>query len=186
MSTTKTSVELLKILKLVLVDKLKQTTLTVAKDVKLQVEFNPLEVSEYRLIGYENRIMNEEDFTDDTKDAGEVGAAHQVTVCYELKMSANELAVDPLITLKFAYKNPGEPISIYDEYKLGEEIVKYETSEDMKFIGAVIEACMLLHNSEYAGELTINTVLNKLDSLDLSDYPDRAEFRELVRMLAEK
>ena len=162
------------------------TLYTVAEDVKLQITFNSEKIESYRLIGYENRVMSNEDFNDDTKDAGEVGAAHQVTVCYELKMSANELAVDPLITLKFAYKNPGEPISIYDEYKLGEEIVKYETSEDMKFIGAVIEACMLLHNSEYAGELTINTVLNKLDSLDLSDYPDRAEFRELVRMLAEK
>ena len=68
----------------VLVDEINATLVTIAKDVKIQIEFNPLQVSAYRLIGYENRLLRKEDFNDDTKDAGEIGAGHTVTALYEI------------------------------------------------------------------------------------------------------
>ena len=110
----------------VLVDEINSTLITIAKDVKIQIEFNPLQVSAYRLIGYENRLLRQEDFNDDTKDAGEIGAGHTVTVFYEIVPAGRGLSipgVDPLkyqtpmgttevaqsgelLTLKLRYKQP--------------------------------------------------------------------------------
>ena len=109
------------------------TLYTVAEDVKLQLTFAPDKVQSYRLVGYENRMLNKEDFEDDTKDAGEVGASHQVTVCYEIKLheaqSDNE---SPILTLAVRYKNPGQSISRLNEYPMGFEICKQEYSEDIR------------------------------------------------------
>ena len=165
------------------------TLYTVAEDVKLQIEFNSQLVESYRLVGYENRILNKEDFEDDTKDAGEVGSSHQVTVCYEIKLAplvndSTEVSSLSLMTLRVRYKNLGEPISLLNEYPMGYDIIDAEADEDMRFISAVIETCMILHKSEHLGEITIESIIEELESLNLTSYPERAEFLELLKKLA--
>lgn len=161
------------------------TLYTVANDVKLQIEFDPEYVDSYRLIGYDNRILDKEDFEDDTKDAGEVGASHQVTVCYEIKLKEDKNeSIDNYLTLRVRYKNPGQPLSLLNEYGIGEKEMTASGSEDARFIASVIELASLLHNPSYNGDITIQGILETLDSLNLTD-PYKIEFRELVRKLAQ-
>ena len=163
------------------------TLYTVAEDVKLQLEFNPELVASYRLVGYENRVMANEDFNNDAKDAGEVGASHQVTVCYEIRLAAYEndkSPVSPFVTLRVRHKNPGDPLSHLNEYYVTN--LESSASEDEKFLCAVIEACMILHNSEYIGDITLDDIAEALDALDLSEYPERAEFRALIKTLVSR
>lgn len=159
------------------------TLYTVAEDVKLQIEFNSEAIKSYRLIGYENRVMDNEDFENDKKDAGEVGASHQVTVCYEIKLGQQTPGADTIMTLRVRYKNPGESLSLLNEYKLGDEIINAEPTADTRFITAVIETCMLLHGSEYADDITLDGILEDLDALILEDSY-KEEFREIIRNLA--
>ena len=160
------------------------TLYTVANDVKMQITFDPAFVASYRLIGYENRILNTEDFEDDKKDAGEVGAEHQVTVCYELCLAegARE-ATAPWMKLAVRYKSPGESMSNLNEYDLGKELLRESASEDIKFLTCVIETVMILHNSKYKGDLTLAGVLEDLNALDLTKYPERKEFKALIQKL---
>ena len=162
---------------------------TVAKDVKMQITFDKTYVAAYRLIGYENRLLNEEDFTDDTKDAGEVGAGHQVTVCYELRL-ADGAKVEGANWLELAvnYKLPDENTSVLPNlYNIGYADYVKTPDADRTFMIAVIETCMLLHNSNYlpAG-FDLDSVLHSLNALDLSDHPERAEFRSLLAKLNTK
>lgn len=162
---------------------------TVAKDVKMQITFDKTYVAAYRLIGYENRLLNEEDFTDDTKDAGEVGAGHQVTVCYELRL-ADGAKVEGADWLELAvnYKLPDENTSVLPNlYNIGYADYVKTPDADRTFMIAVIETCMLLHNSNYlpAG-FDLDSVLHSLNALDLSDHPERAEFRSLLAKLNTK
>ena len=168
------------------------TLYTVAEDVKLQVDFNSARVESYRLIGYENRLLANEDFENDQKDAGEVGASHQVTVCYEIKLrepsadgEMDDMSLSPLMTLRFRYKNPGEPISNLNEYGIGPDQISNEMSDDMKFITSVIETCMILRSSKYIGDITIEDVMQTLSSLELED-PYKAEFYEILQTLVGK
>ncbi len=165
------------------------TLYTVAEDVKLQLTFNQDLVESYRLIGYENRLLNQEDFEDDTKDAGEVGAGHQVTVCYELCMK--EIAVadgeqqapsTALATLAVRYKNPGEPISLLNEYPIDTALFA-EADADTQFIACVIRTCMILRSSQYVGDDTPAAIVEDLRAMDLSASPDRAEFLALLEKL---
>ena len=162
---------------------------TVAKDVKMQITFDKNYVSAYRLIGYENRILNEEDFTDDTKDAGEVGAGHQVTVCYELTLTEGA-KTDGANWLELAvnYKLPEDTASVFPNlYNIGYADYVTTPDADRAFMIAVIETCMLLHNSDYLPEgFDLGNILHSLNALDLSDYPERAEFRELLTKLKTK
>ena len=162
---------------------------TVAKDVKMQITFDKSYVASYRLIGYENRILNEEDFTDDTKDAGEVGAGHQVTVCYELRL-ADGAKTDGAQWLELAvnYKHPDENTSVLPNlYNIGYADYIKIPDADRIFMIAVIETCMVLHDSEYLPEdFHIGNILHSLNALDLSDYPERAEFRDLLAKLNTK
>ena len=162
---------------------------TVAKDVKMQITFNKSYVASYRLIGYENRILNEEDFTDDTKDAGEVGAGHQITVCYELRL-ADGARVDDAQWLELAvnYKLPDESTSVLANlYNIGYADYIKTPDADRAFMIAVIETCMLLHDSQYLPEdFDLDNILHSLNALDLSDYPERAEFRTLLTKLNAK
>lgn len=153
----------------------------VAGDVKFQVVFDSESVSSYRLVGYENRILDKEDFDDDRKDAGEVGAGHQVTVCYEIKLTER---AEPrsLMTLKARYKKPGESLSLLNEYSIGSDAIRDEVSDDTKFICAVIETAMVLHESSYLNGIDIDRISAEFDSLTLSD-PYKLEFRELIRGL---
>lgn len=156
------------------------TMYAVANDVKLQVEFNPNCVQSYRLIGYDNRILDKEDFENDLKDAGEVGAGHQVTVVYEI-VPVQTPAANKLATLRVRYKNPGQPISKLNEYEIANELSV--PSEDMRFITAVIETAALLRNREYNGDITLESIYGELSGLELEDGY-KAEFRELIKKLA--
>lgn len=185
----------------VLVEELGATMVTVAKDVKLQVEFNPLYVSEYRLIGYENRSLAAEDFADDTKDAGEIGAGHSVTVLYELvlnedgneseselKYQENNLTNQALesgewLTLSVRYKEPDEDESKLLEYPIGEANYTEKPSKDFMFAADVAAFSMLLRDSEYKGTCSYQKVLSSLGKMDdLDEYQE--EFVELVEAMA--
>jgi Ca-activated chloride channel family protein len=154
----------------VLCEKMKQTTVTVAKDVKFQLEFNPAEVSAYRQIGYENRQMSASDFNDDKKDGGEIGAGAQVTVCYELKLAKGEGGDDlkyqdtklsdkassgEICTVSVRYKKPNEDESTKLEYPLKDKGIS--NKEDFNFICGVIEASMVIRNSEYKGNANFDS-----------------------------
>jgi Ca-activated chloride channel family protein len=169
----------------VLVEQLTGSTVTIAKDVKIQVEFNPAQVASYRLLGYENRIMAAKDFKDDTKDAGEIGAGHGVTALYEivptaaagnspvidepLKYQPNEtVAAKPeapfdagpasseLLTLKLRYKEPTGDTSQERAFPLEDTGTTFENaSTNLRFAAAVAEFGMLLRDSAHRGEASL-------------------------------
>lgn len=157
------------------------TLFTIAKDVKFQIEFNPAKVVGYRLIGYENRLLNAEDFNDDTKDAGEIGAGHTVTALYELipvgardrqkwiksidelkYQSSSEVKMetsDEWLTMKLRYKEPaGKKSQLIEEVVTGEVKAFDAASNDFRFAASVAGFGMLLSGSEYKGELNYETV----------------------------
>ena len=159
--------------KKVLVNEFGGTFFTIAKDVKFQLEFNPAEVEKYRLIGYENRLLNEEDFEDDTKDAGEIGAGHTVTALYEIIPKAPKKELDQnlkyqdvklneyakkskdLVTLKLRYKQPGTSKSkLLEQEVKARPLVINSTSNNFRFSAAVAGFGMLLRDSEYKGNIT--------------------------------
>lgn len=181
----------------VLCAKLKQTTVTVAKDVKFQVEFNPAEVASYRQIGYENRQMSASDFNDDKKDGGEIGAGAQVTVCYELilKGSANDTGSDlkyqdtelneksktgELCTVSVRYKAPASDESTKIEYPLKDNGIS--NREDFNFICGVIETSMLIRNSDYKGNATFDSAY-QLAKSGTNNNKYREEFCKLLTKL---
>ncbi len=167
----------------VLIEQMSGSTITIAKDVKLQLEFNPAVIAGYRLIGYENRMLATQDFHDDKKDAGEIGAGHTVTAIYELiptksdapaKIPGNN-AGDPLkyqtekkvdleltpaaktgelLTVKLRYKQPEASDSVLREYPLKSAGGKFTAaSSDMQFACCVAQFGMWLRNSQYRGEM---------------------------------
>jgi len=188
--------------KKVLVTEMGGTLLTLAKDVKIQVEFNPMVVESYRLIGYENRLLNAEDFNDDKKDAGEIGAGHSVTALYEiiLKGDGNAPEVDPLryqtnnknesalsnemLTVKFRYKKPDGDKSMLVERNLANKITTWkELSDNFKFSAAVASFGMLLRESEHKGNLTFDDVAKwAKESKGNDKHGYRAEFIRLVEL----
>ena len=177
------------------------TLITIAKDVKIQVEFNPARVAAYRLIGYENRLLRDRDFADDTKDAGEIGAGHSVTALYELippgsedgprsdsdplkyqHPAADESSRD-LFTVRLRYKAPDG-----DESRLIEQSIEdegggiAEASANLRFAAAVASFGMLLRDSPHKGQATYDRTIELAESARGSD-PNRYrwEFVELVR-----
>ena len=183
----------------VLVEEMGGTLLTLAKDVKLQIEFNPARVAGYRLIGYENRLLADEDFNDDTKDAGELGAGHTVTALYEVVPAeadvprvVDELRYQPrandpppsefedeMLYVKVRYKDPdGEKSKV-----LGQAVADRSgmPSTDFRFATAVAGFGMLLRESPYAGTFTLDDVV-KLAERGKGDDPRgyRGEFIRLV------
>ncbi|HET7433564.1 MAG TPA: VWA domain-containing protein [Thermoanaerobaculia bacterium] len=127
------------------------TLVTIAKDVKVQLEFNPALVASYRQIGYENRALNNEDFDDDTKDAGELGAGHSVTALYEIVPVASGSAGE-LATLRLRYKEPhGETSQLLTAKAIDNGKSAYAASADLQFAAAVAELGMLLRNSAHKG-----------------------------------
>lgn len=157
------------------------TLYTVASDVKLQITFNAESVSQYRLVGYENRLLNQEDFEDDTKDAGELGAGHSVTVCYELITTDSADQNGEWMKLAIRYKNPGETKSNLNEYSIGKESLTSEPDDDFIFISAVTELSMLLHNSEYLkNSITIDTIYETLTGIETDDEY-KTQFISLIK-----
>lgn len=185
--------------KKVLVDEMSGTLFTVAKDVKFQLEFNPANVKGYRLIGYENRVMAAEDFNDDTKDAGEIGAGHSVTVLYEIvpadsKMELGESELkyasdsegvmgDELLTVNIRYKEPEGSESKLLTYPVNKSLYSDKMSADMNFASCVAEFGMLLRNSRYIGDVTYKDVSAQLSRYDYSDDDYKDEFIYLVNTM---
>lgn len=185
--------------KKVLVDEMSGTLFTVAKDVKFQLEFNPANVKGYRLIGYENRVMAAEDFNDDTKDAGEIGAGHSVTVLYEIvpadsKMELGESELkyasdsegvmgDELLTVNIRYKEPEGSESKLLTYPVNKSLYSDKMSADMNFASCVAEFGMLLRNSIYIGDVTYKDVSAQLSKYDYSDDDYKDEFIYLVNTM---
>lgn len=160
------------------------TLYTVAGDVKLQLTFDAECVSEYRLIGYENRMLNTEDFEDDTKDAGEVGAGHTVTVCYELMLTQPpEELNEQWMNLAIRYKRLGETKSSLNEYPIGIESYTDQPNDDFYFVSSIIELSMILRQSEYMGNLSLEDVMALLEKVDLTLDSYKSEFAELVQEL---
>ncbi len=190
--------------KKVLVNEFGGTLFTIAKDVKLQVEFNPAKVQGYRLIGYENRMLAKEDFNDDKKDAGELGSGHTVTALYEiipvgvkssflkdvdkLKYQKN---IEPLskssnngemLTVKFRYKAPDGEVSKLIEHPVQDKQISIaKTSDNFRFAAAVAQFGMLLRNSEFKSNASFLDVINmarKAKGNDDEGY--RSEFIRLA------
>lgn len=192
----------------VLVEEMSATLLTICKDVKFQVEFNPAVIESYRLLGYENRALAKEDFDDDTKDAGEIGAGHSVTALYEIvlkeplsdlseeevedlkysKQYKEEMCGLPLysakdmewLTINIRYKKPAEDESSLLEYPVGYESYTNAPSDDYVFAAAVAEFGLLASHSEYPEDASVKHVEKALKSIDLSDEY-KEEFLGLVR-----
>ncbi len=186
----------------VLVDEMAGTLLTIAKDVKIQIEFNPYSVEGYRLIGYENRALADEDFKNDTVDAGELGAGHRVTAVYEIiptgLASSSDLNLkyqteDTIINteyrneiseIRLRYKEPDE-----DESEEMKQVVSFQNtpvneknlSEDFYFAAAVAEFGMILRDSQFKGNASVDSVLDLAEKglgEDKNGY--RLEFMLLV------
>ena len=195
----------------VLAEELSATLLTICKDVKFQVEFNPAVVKSYRLLGYENRTLDKEDFQDDTKDAGEIGAGHCVTVLYELTLKdgmnpgisnkeikdlkyskeyeqelgrpiTESTAYKEWLTVSVRYKKPAEKTSSLLEYPVGYESYTTAPTEDFVFAAAVAEFGLLASHSQYPEDASLYHVDKTLRSIKLKD-DYREEFQELVGMV---
>lgn len=186
----------------VLVGQLGGTLFTIAKDVKLQLEFNPSRVQAYRLIGYENRLLAKEDFNDDKKDAGEMGSGHSVTALYEIvpmgekinlpdidelkyqkAVDSNEKKFqDELLTVKVRYKEPKESTSTKFELPVIDRRQEFtKASQNLRFAAAIAEFSMLLRDSQYKGDLKYNDIIDiakKAKGEDTDGY--RGEFVRLL------
>lgn len=194
--------------KKVLSEEMTSMLLTVCKDVKLQVEFNPELVEAYRLLGYDNRVLDRKDFHDDTKDGGEIGAGHSVTALYEIVLreplqgGMAEDEIDDLkygdeyrkragktpttnqkykewLTVSIRYKKPAENKSELLEYPIGYDSYSEKPSNDFQFAAAVAEFGLLASHSEYPEDASVERVIRTVKKLDLKDTY-RMEFLELV------
>jgi Ca-activated chloride channel homolog len=187
----------------VLVDEFAGTLFTIASDVKMQIEFNPARVQAYRLIGYENRMLNKEDFNNDKKDAGELGSGHTVTALYEIIPAGvksdfyrvdqlkyqGESAVkkgefnDELLTVKFRYKDPGQSKSklITVPVKDGNKDIS-AASENLRWSSAVAAFGMMLRQSPYSNDFTSDQIVKLARSARGTDEEGyRVEFINLVK-----
>lgn len=194
--------------KKVLSEEMTATLLTVCKDVKLQVEFNPELVEAYRLLGYDNRVLDRKDFQDDTKDGGEIGAGHSVTALYEIvlreplnhgiaeseiedlkygneyrKRAGETSAAGPKykewLTVSIRYKKPAGSKSELLEYPIGYDSYCEKPSDDFLFAAAVAEFGLLASHSEYPEDASVEHVIKTIRKLDLKDSY-KIEFLELA------
>ncbi len=189
--------------KKVLVNEFGSTLFTIAKDVKIQVEFNPSKVQAYRLVGYENRMMAAEDFNDDAKDAGELGSGHTVTALYEvipvgvqddftksvdpLKYQSNDRKffdkTDEIMTIKLRYKKPDEDVSkLITHPVMDNHTALANTSDNFRFSAAVAEFGLLLRGSDYKQQSSYDQVVSLAKGskgIDNNGY--RSEFIRLVQ-----
>lgn len=175
-----------------LVEQMSGTLLTIAKDVKIQIDFNPTNIKGYRLVGYENRVMDAEDFDNDKKDAGELGAGHSVTALYEIILHSNNTtpltgdtlknkptkgrynkASGDLLTVKLRYKLPTDSTSLLIEQPLGRLALRKEMSDNFKWAASVAAYALCLRNSQFKGSATFANILKNAQnamSFDPNDY----------------
>lgn len=186
----------------VLVSEFGGTLFTIAKDVKLQIEFNPARVQAYRLIGYENRLLNKEDFNNDQKDAGDLGSGHTVTALYEIIPAGVESKflepVDPLkyqsssnvvnvskemMTIKFRYKKPdGDVSKLLQHAVIDDHILLSNTSSNFRFAAAVASFAMVLRNSEFKQQSSYDQAWQLAKgALDNDEEGYRSEFLKLLK-----
>ena len=168
----------------VFVKDLRANMFTIAKDVKIQVEFDPNYVSEYRLIGYENRIMANEDFADDTKDAGELGAGHTVTAIYEIILTNPQATSGNVMLLKLRYKplNSNNSLLIKQDVNLSESVSLNNSSKNFRFSAAVAGFGMLLRNSNYIENFTYEDIEELAKSAYNRNDEYQTEFISLVNI----
>jgi len=192
--------------KKVLINDMDSTLVTIAKDVKIQVEFNPSKVSAYRLIGYENRKLAAKDFNDDKKDAGEIGAGHTVTAFYEVVPAGVEIDspgvdalkyqrpkkvvkgnTDELMTVKLRYKQPEGSTSTKIEFPLKDEKKNFEsTSKDNQFAASVASFAMILRKDKRIGDMSIQKIIDTAKANKGEDpFGYRQEFIENVELARE-
>ena len=174
------------------------TLFAIAKDVKIQIEFNPKKVKAYKLIGYENRLLAKEDFNDDTKDAGELGAGHTVTAFYEivpagseeefrktddLKYQQTQIADShELMTVKLRYKEPDEDKSKLIVRAIQEKDMIQEVTGDFQFAAAVAEFGLLLRGSQFKGTASYEHIITSASASKGKDsFGYRDEFISLVK-----
>jgi len=183
--------------KKLLVDEFDSTMFTIAKDVKFQVEFNPETVTAYRLIGYDTRRLENEDFNDDTKDAGDIGSGHNVTAFFELIPASSitgQGIVDPLrytdvtttgsddyMTVKVRYKEPDGDVSKLIEHSVGPEALNQKVSNTFMFASAVAEFGLIITDSNYKSDSSLASVLKRANAAVGEDtFGLRTEFLDLV------
>ena len=186
----------------VLVDEMTSTLATIAKDVKIQIEFNPHVVSEYRLVGYENRMLKREDFNNDKVDAGEVGAGHTVTAIYELTLKGNAASVDPLrygkeqvsatgasgelAFLRLRYKEPEDDVSKLVTWPVHRQDIKTslaQTSTEFRFAAAVAAFGQQLRGGKHTGEMGYADIAKlAAESRGADAFGYRGEFLRLVNL----
>lgn len=186
----------------VLVKEFGGTLFTIAQDVKFQIEFNPAKVKGYRLIGYENRLLNDEDFNNDKKDAGEMGSGHQVTALYEIVPVGSATPIPEvdklkyqqgrdtskaefskeLLTIKVRYKKPGEENSTAISIPVADSRLKFNSaSRNLRFVTSVAQFGMLLRDSEYKGNATVK---NTIDMAKMAKGDDEEGYvGELIRLI---
>ncbi len=184
----------------VLIEERESTIYTVAKDAKFQVEFNPAKIKGYRLIGYESRKLNAEDFANDQKDGGEIGSGAQVTILYELVEADSDFEVpnvntkyqkpqviesDEWLTINVRYKDPNGTKSKLLSYPVGASLMTGTMSNNMKLASAVAQVAMILNQSEFVGTATYDSILKQLSEISQSSRdPYRDEFIDLVKRLS--
>lgn len=188
--------------KKVLIDEFNSTLFTVAKDVKFQIEFNPKYVAEYRQIGYENRQMAARDFNDDTKDGGEIGSGHEVTVMYEIRLRDEDADHDEDVELKYQkanlsdygnntdewmtlalrYKEPDEDESKLMTFPISKECYTSRPNCDTLFAAYVAECGMILNDSEHVDDMRMKDVSRQIARLALNDEY-KEEFAQLIKQL---
>jgi Ca-activated chloride channel family protein len=185
----------------VLVSELSSTLFTIAKDVKIQVEFNPAEVLEYRLIGYENRMLAREDFNNDKVDAGDIGAGHRITALYEVVPAGAKGRVDPLrysskdqarakgageiANVRLRYKLPDAESSRLLEYPIAKSslVATNQASTDLRFAASVAAFGQLLRGGKYVEQYSYADVLSLAkNALGRDDQGYRREFVNLVQV----
>ncbi len=191
----------------VLVNDLRKTMFTIAKDVKIQVEFNPAKIKSYKLIGYENRSLKKEDFANDKKDAGEIGSGHTVTALYEIvlrkkgeelkdenglkyqkkQIKSEALNSHEMMTVKLRHKKPDENKSSLISRVINQNITTLdETSNNFRFASSVAEFGLLLRNSKYKKNASFSSVLNRAkNAMGTDKFGYRKEFLKLVKIAAD-
>jgi Ca-activated chloride channel family protein len=168
----------------VLKEDLSTTLISIAKDVKVQVEFNPDVVEEFRIIGYENKQLTEDEFNDETKDASEVGSGHTTVVTYEVKLKGTLPSDDtPILTTTMNYKQPKTDKSetLVDVFAANEVAPVNEKLEDFIFVSCLVEFSLLLRSSLYKGDADIHNVLTRLEALEsVTNDCYKAELIDLI------
>ena len=174
-----------------LVEGIGGSIVTVAKDVKAGITFNSENVESFRLIGYENKLLTEDEFNDSNTDAGELGSGHTVTVVYEIKIKDESVfmreSVETIADVIIRYKpteNVGGDATEEKELTLG--VMNYHHngnhSDQDLFIASVIEFALILRDSEYKADANLGELIERLDSLDLANDEFKSEFRDLVKL----